>query len=146
MLAETAARHTNKINVKSYERKQDSKEENDSCCPIFDNFYTNGASSEIWSLKNFTHDKVEHISNFIEHKVDISFRAGRGTKSVVQPKECLLMALTVMRRGGVWDYLIQMLNCKGPNFEHLIFKFVSITFLVQYIRYVDLYEKNKRSN
>lgn len=93
------------------------------------------------NMTNCTPDKMEYIWNSNEHNVNIIFHAGRGKKSAIQPKYCLLMSLTVMKYGVTWEFSGQILNCKNPNSEPLILKFLSISSPLLYEKYVNLYER-----
>lgn len=80
--------------------------------------YNNGGLGAIVNMNNLRHDKFELIWNVIEHTVNINFYAVR--KSAIQPKDCLFIALTVMKHGVNWDFFGQICNCKGPGLKRLI--------------------------
>lgn len=52
------------------------------------------------------------------------------------------MLLTVMRHGGTQNFLARIFNCKEPNFERLIIRFVTIVSPLPYKSIVESAEKS----
>ena len=63
----------------------------------------------------------ENREHIMEH-----FNIGRGRKSPHTAKDVLFMTLTVMKHAGNWDMMANLFGKKGPTFERLVMRFVTI--------------------
>lgn len=50
------------------------------------------------------------------------------------------MLLTMMKHGGIWDFLTRVFNCKGPNFERLMISFATVAPPLSYKAMVESIE------
>lgn len=55
----------------------------------------------------------------VQQGVKEKWNIGKGSE-VSRGKDCLFMMVTVLNHGEPWDFLVQIFNLKGPNFECII--------------------------
>ena len=62
----------------------------------------------------------------LETYIELNYNVDRGEKCHASGKDILFMLLAVVKYGGNWDILGRVFKIKGPKFERMIPKFVSI--------------------
>ena len=126
LLAEAAVERNEDLEMYAAEPYlEDTDDENDSECPVFDTFYEQGGSSSIISVINFDVQEFDTLWQENREHITEHFNIERGRKSPHTAKDVLFMTLTVMKYAGNWDMMANLFGKKGPTFERLVMRFVT---------------------
>ena len=127
LLADPAVERDNEIAQFSPHRLSFSSDDDaDSPCPLFDTFYNEGGAEAIRSMTNVLPRNFELLWNHLSEYVTQTYNVGRGQRSKVSGKDALFITMTVLKHGGQWDMLARVFSMKGPTFEGLVTRFVSL--------------------
>lgn len=126
LLAEAAAERD--VELRQYPtdaEKEDTDEEPDSECPLFDKFYDEGGGSAIQNMTNFSPLEFQTLWSRSSDFVKSVYNQGRGKKCAVSAQDMLFITLTVLKAGGQWDFLGRLFGFKGPTFERMVLRYVN---------------------
>lgn len=120
-----AKRNSQKISFE--DESPTSDEENDSESPIYDSFCNEGGSEAILKMTKFSAGEFDFVWNSIRKMVVQTWNIGRGKKFSFKLKDVLFMLLTVLTHSRPWNFMENIFNIKGPAFERLTMKFLTMT-------------------
>ena len=106
--------------------QDESDNDTDSLFPYFDHFFENGGSTAITDMCNFDANEFELLWQLVERYATKSYNKGGGKKSHNSRKDILYMFLTTLKDGGHWEILDRVFKIKGPTFERMITKYVTM--------------------
>ena len=105
---------------------EDTDDDNDSECPVFDTFYEQGGSSSIISMITFNVQEFDTLWRGDREHIMEHFNIERGKKYPHTAKDVLFMTLTAMKHASNWDMIANLCGKKGLTFERLVMRFVII--------------------
>ncbi|OWZ00662.1 hypothetical protein PHMEG_00028101 [Phytophthora megakarya] len=103
-----------------------SEEEDDSPCPLFDEYLATGAPEEIMSMTKLSPEQFNVLWCSGEDHIVRNWNVGKGNKCNVAPKDVLFMTLSTLKVCGKWDIPARVFKIKCSAFEEMITKFLNL--------------------
>lgn len=105
-------------------RPEDSDDENDSSCTVFDAFYDCVGSASIQQMTNFDAAEFHTVWGMHFEALNWFYKYGPSRKYLHERKDVLSRSLLVLKHVGDWYFLARFFGVKTLNFEMLITKFM----------------------
>lgn len=118
------------------DQEDNSDDEDDSPRPLFDTFYEQGGPAAMMQMINFDPQEFEGLWQQVEDEVALGYNVGRGRKSPQKGKDVLFMTLATLKHGGHWEFMGRMFGIKGPTFERMVLRFITMLSPVIQDRFV----------